>query len=341
MSNIIPFSFDQHAVRTIEQNGQVWFIAGDVAAALEYRMASDMTRSLDDDEKGTQIVRTPSGDQEILIINESGLYSAILRSRKPEAKRFKKWVTAEVLPAIRKTGRYLPPELRFHDFTYHDKPLRITVEGKGIWLNAGDLTQALGIVEPYKAYERLPSFHIKPMQHRKAQLRMVHIDALEHVYLKADAERVGPFRHFLAQLLATYHFTDAPSTDINTLAQARQTALSYWQECELAMKQGNVAMPALPVDQSTLAMGLLTQMLTEQRFLLQFDSHLTPTLVPLQQDAEIVQVSDARAMGRLIGERINRKVLTEVMRVGIDRLACEVSGAVMPSAAGTHRSDYA
>ncbi|WP_133251426.1 hypothetical protein [Pokkaliibacter plantistimulans] len=82
-----------------------------------------------------------------------------------------------------------------------------------------------------------------------------------------------------------------------------------------------MAMPTLPVDQSTLTMGLLTQMLTEQRFLLQFDSNLTPTLVPLKQDAEVVQVSDAKAMGRLIGERINCKVLTEVMRAGIDRLA--------------------
>lgn len=110
MSNVTPFSFEQYAVRTIEQDGQAWFIASDVAAALEYRMASDMTRTLDDDEKGTQIVRTPSGDQEMLVINESGLYSAILRSRKASAKRFKKWVTAEVLPAIRKTGRYESPK---------------------------------------------------------------------------------------------------------------------------------------------------------------------------------------------------------------------------------------
>jgi hypothetical protein len=72
-------------------------------------MASDMTRSLDDDEKGTQIVRTPSGDQEMLVINESGLYSAILRSRKPDAKRFKRWITHEVIPSIRKTGTYAMP----------------------------------------------------------------------------------------------------------------------------------------------------------------------------------------------------------------------------------------
>lgn len=86
-----------------------WFAAPDVARALDYRTANDMTRILDEDEKGTQIVRTPGGDQEVSVISESGLYSAILRSRKPEAKKFRKWVTAEVLPAIRKTGRYEAP----------------------------------------------------------------------------------------------------------------------------------------------------------------------------------------------------------------------------------------
>ena len=81
-------------------------IASDVASALEYREARDLTRILDDDEKGPHIVRTLGGNQEVTIINESGLYAAILKSRKPEAKKFKKWVTSEVLPSIRKTGSY-------------------------------------------------------------------------------------------------------------------------------------------------------------------------------------------------------------------------------------------
>ncbi len=105
-AQVIPFQFDAREVRTLLIDDQPWFVAADVSCALEYRIAGDMTRNLDDDEKGTQIVRTPGGDQEMLVINESGLYSAILRSRKAEAKRFKKWVTAEVLPAIRKHGRY-------------------------------------------------------------------------------------------------------------------------------------------------------------------------------------------------------------------------------------------
>lgn len=105
-SNVIQFKFETKEVRTILIDDQPWFVAADVAQALEYRIAGDMTRNLDEDEKGTQIVRTPGGEQEMLVINESGLYSAILRSRKAESKRFKKWVTAEVLPAIRKRGRY-------------------------------------------------------------------------------------------------------------------------------------------------------------------------------------------------------------------------------------------
>lgn len=94
-------------IRALKINNEPWFVAVDIAKALEYRSASDMTRILDDDEKGTQIVRTPGGEQNVTVINESGLYSSILRSRKPEAKRFKKWITSEVLPSIRKYGGYM------------------------------------------------------------------------------------------------------------------------------------------------------------------------------------------------------------------------------------------
>ncbi|WP_349569479.1 BRO-N domain-containing protein [Azotobacter salinestris] len=105
-AQVIPFRFESHEVRTLLIDDQPWFVASDVSSALEYRDADKLARLLDDDEKGTQIVGTLGGEQKMLVINESGLYSAILRSRKAEAKRFKKWVTAEVLPAIRKHGRY-------------------------------------------------------------------------------------------------------------------------------------------------------------------------------------------------------------------------------------------
>lgn len=108
-SSVVSFNFVARSVRIVMIDDCPWFVATDVCAVLEYRMASDMTRFLDDDEKGTHIMRTPGGDQEATIINESGLYAAILKSRKPEAKKFKKWVTSEVLPALRRTGRYEIP----------------------------------------------------------------------------------------------------------------------------------------------------------------------------------------------------------------------------------------
>lgn len=86
-----------------------WFVASDVCAVLDYRDAFNAVRILDADEKGTHNMSTPGGEQRVTIISESGLYALVLRSRKPEARQFRKWVTAEVLPAIRKTGRYETP----------------------------------------------------------------------------------------------------------------------------------------------------------------------------------------------------------------------------------------
>lgn len=82
------------------------FVAADVCAALELTNPTEATRSLDADEKGLRISETPSGPQELLVVTEPGLYRLIMRSRKPEAKRFARWVTHEVLPSIRRTGSY-------------------------------------------------------------------------------------------------------------------------------------------------------------------------------------------------------------------------------------------
>ena len=110
MSNLSVFNFNKNEVRTIvNDDGEIWFVASDLATVLGYRNAPDMVRNLDNDEVSTtQIVRSSSGgNPNITIINESGLYSATLKSRKPEAKQFKKWVTSDVLPSIRKNGGYI------------------------------------------------------------------------------------------------------------------------------------------------------------------------------------------------------------------------------------------
>lgn len=103
------FNFGAHAVRIVVRDGEPWFVATDVAAALGYLTAKDAARNLSEHQKGGHILPTPGGEQRVTIINESGLYRLVLRSRKPEAEKFSDWVTGEVLPSIRKTGRYEKP----------------------------------------------------------------------------------------------------------------------------------------------------------------------------------------------------------------------------------------
>lgn len=109
MSSVVTFNFVAQSVRIVMRADDPWFVAVDVCSALEIVNTSRALDRLDDDEKGVHSMNTPGGNQQLSIINESGLYSLILTSRKPEAKKFKKWVTSEVLPAIRKTGRYEAP----------------------------------------------------------------------------------------------------------------------------------------------------------------------------------------------------------------------------------------
>ncbi|MGK4341634.1 BRO-N domain-containing protein [Ectopseudomonas oleovorans] len=109
-AQVIPFKFEDREVRTLLVDDQPWFVAADVCESLAIVNTARALTRLDEDEKGIHSMNTPGGAQNVSTLNESGLYSLILTSRKAEAKRFKKWVTAEVLPAIRKTGRYESPK---------------------------------------------------------------------------------------------------------------------------------------------------------------------------------------------------------------------------------------
>lgn len=106
MNDLLTFDFDAQNVRIIVRDDVPWFVAADVASILGYSEAYDMTRNLDDDEKDTHIVRTLGGNQDMTIISESGLYNAIFKSRRAEAKAFRRWVTGTVLPQIRRTGGF-------------------------------------------------------------------------------------------------------------------------------------------------------------------------------------------------------------------------------------------
>lgn len=111
MTTLQLFNYGSQEVRTELIDGDPWFVAADVARILEYSATSAMTRRLDDEDKGVRVLHTLGGDQEMTIISEPGLFESILGSHLDGAKAFKRWITHEVLPAIRKTGHYGTPAL--------------------------------------------------------------------------------------------------------------------------------------------------------------------------------------------------------------------------------------
>lgn len=107
MDAVTVFNFqDQHEVRTVIRNGEPWFVVKDICDILELTDVSQTVQSLGDDEKGTYSIRTLGGNQRMSVVSESGLCALVFKSRKPEAQAFRKWVTSEVLPTIRKTEQY-------------------------------------------------------------------------------------------------------------------------------------------------------------------------------------------------------------------------------------------
>lgn len=111
MNDIQVFQYQDKPVRTIQKDGEPWWVLKDVCEVLELSTPARVSERLDGDEVSqTHIIDSIGRQQETTIINESGLYNVILRSDKPQAKPFRRWVTGEVLPSIRKHGGYLTPE---------------------------------------------------------------------------------------------------------------------------------------------------------------------------------------------------------------------------------------
>lgn len=106
-SNIQPFTYEDHTVRVVTIDGEPWFVLADLCKVLDLAKPSRVAMRIADDMKGAHLMSTPGGDQEMTIVSEAGMYEVIIRSDKPEAAAFRRWVTSEVLPSIRKHGGYL------------------------------------------------------------------------------------------------------------------------------------------------------------------------------------------------------------------------------------------
>lgn len=161
MNNIQVFNNEElGCIRTVIINDQPWFVGKDIAVALGYSNTRDaLAKRVDDEDKGVAKCDTLGGTQELAVINESGLYSLILSSKLPSAKKFKRWVTSEVLPAIRKTGHYGNTHLK--DVINLIRITRDNMEKQGA--SPTQIAETInGICEQYGI--NLPNFVIHPEQ---------------------------------------------------------------------------------------------------------------------------------------------------------------------------------
>lgn len=145
---------DFGTIRTIEQNGEPWFVGKDVAEVLGYSdTAQAIRKHVEEEDKGVVEMTTPGGKQPLTVINESGLYSLILSSKLPTAKKFKRWVTSEVLPAIRKHGGYVAGQEHMSDEELMAKALLMaqkTIADRDARISA--LQVEVAVAQPKAAY---------------------------------------------------------------------------------------------------------------------------------------------------------------------------------------------
>ena len=189
------FNFVEKSVRVeMDENNNPLFLAKDICEILELNNVSQALSRLDDDEKGIILNDTLGGKQEMSVVNESGLYALILSSRKPEAKKFRKWVTNEVLPTIRKTGSYTapnfvqpPPQQSVEKITRQQlDDINRMVHGIMYCChqdNSANTAAYAGIREQYglKSINDLPSIHFNTVY---GMLNVIHEKAQQYLKLR-------------------------------------------------------------------------------------------------------------------------------------------------------------
>lgn len=175
MNELQIYKYENTSVRTIKIDGETWWVLKDICDILDLGSPHKISSRLDEDEKGRTLIPTLGGTQEVAVVNESGLYHVILRSNKPKAKPFRKWVTNEVLPSIRRTGNYsvqdgvyFPPKATSAgEVSSLIKNIRITMERQNsaprkiarqteLLLRHFGIPVIEGFVETESAWEQMP-----------------------------------------------------------------------------------------------------------------------------------------------------------------------------------------
>lgn len=208
------FEYGESKVRVIIKNGEPWFVARDICDILKHTNSRVAVDRLDEDEKGVSKVYTPGGLQEMTVVSESGLYALVLTSNLPEAKRFKKWVTSEVLPRIRKTGAYIAQPQSIEDL---------------IIMQAQAMKQLRGQVEEVSAAT-------KTLTHRVENLDLIDIKGTPRQRLNAMIRKYAHQNKILFKQ-GWRDFVSAYNTAYNTNLNLRKTLREAATAKEMTMPE--------------------------------------------------------------------------------------------------------
>jgi prophage antirepressor-like protein len=195
---IVPFEFNGNQVRTLLIDGEPWLVAKDVCDVLGLGNTSQALVPLDEDEKGVTTADTPGGPQQMAVVNEPGFYSLVFRSRKEEAKAFRRWVTHTVLPELRETGMYVAPALR-QQLPSADKPLELKLAQyqakldrelmrKGLYRNT-----VTGQIEPLPGTVQDKDIDRKLDEHIQRKVRRANRSADSPYQTRDEQRRNGPW----------------------------------------------------------------------------------------------------------------------------------------------------
>lgn len=200
-TQLSTFNFENSAIRIIAINGEPWFIAKDVCDAIGIDNNRKALLALDDDEKGVTLSNTLGGQQEMNIVSESGMYTLILRCREAVKKgslphRFRKWVTAEVLPQIRKTGNYTKPVEQEPTFT-HTLTSEELRDLAWLWFEASKMSETMNTL--YQPLTAIGS-NLAPMVYSQGVEYGKHIQRMGKLIYRLSygvdfSNNPTPFRH--------------------------------------------------------------------------------------------------------------------------------------------------
>lgn len=190
MNELQTFTYNNAQFRTITKNdGEKWFVLKDVCEILGLDSPHKVADRLDEDEKGRNLIPTLGGNQEMTVISESGLYNVILRSDKPEAKPFRKWVTAEVLPSIRKTGSYNATTKPNKALEIKERNSRVRLSNQFLKLSKVDtLSAEYKNILVAKAAEALTGVELLPLP--KSQQKMYSASEIGQMF-GVSAQKIG------------------------------------------------------------------------------------------------------------------------------------------------------